>query len=149
LSDGYQDAVGEALEPFQARQLDSLYLSPGFGVWLWSHEGNVVIEWNNRGRLLDGQPAWTASGGKRELDRDEFIEELQSFDRRLMSAMSDRIRAINDNWHRGDIQLDVPQIRADHAERATWLANALDRPTPSSDWEAVAREFTGESGDSA
>ena len=69
----------EALEPFQARQLDSLYLSPGFGVWLWSHGRKVVIEWNNRGRLLDGQPAWTASGGKREMDRDEFIK-AQSFD---------------------------------------------------------------------
>jgi len=146
LSDRYNELVGEALEPFQARQIYSSYLSPDFGVWIWSHQEKVVIEWNNLNRLLDGQPAWTARRGKRELDRHEFVEELRSFNRRLMSAMADRIGAITANWKRGDIQLDVAQIQADHAERATWLANALDRQTAFSDWEAVARELAHESG---
>jgi hypothetical protein len=149
FSNGDHDAVGEALEPFQARKLDSLYLSPGFGVWLWSHGEQVVIEWDNRSCLIDGQPAWTATVGKRELHREDFLEELRSFDRRLMTAMDDRIRAITDSWRRSDIRLDLPQIRADHAERSTWLAKALDRPTPSCDWAAVARELAFDSGDSA
>jgi hypothetical protein len=147
--DDPDDAVGEAMEAFRVRLLDSLYLSPGFGVWLWSHGNKVVVEWDDRGLLIDGHPAWTASVGKRELARDEFIEELRSFDQRLMNAMTDRIRMVSAHGLRADVQLDVPRLQADHAERATWLANALTRQHPSSDWEVVARELCRESRDSA
>src|SRR4051812_46668687 len=76
--------VDSAMEVFPELLLDSLYLQPGFGVWMWSFGTTVVIEWDNRDFRVEGREAWTASVGRYELDRSTFLSELESFDQRLM-----------------------------------------------------------------
>lgn len=133
------DDLDSAMEAIRVRALDSLYLQPGFGVWMWSFGTTVVVEWDNRDRIVEGRPAWTASVGRHELDRSSFLSELQSFDQRLMAAMDERIQAIGREWHRPDVKLDIPNLRVDHADRATWLSSALKGLAPTIDWLAVER----------
>lgn len=131
--------VDSAMEVFQERLLDSLYLQPGFGVWMWSFGTTVVIEWDNRDCLLDRREVWTASVGRYELDRSAFLGELESFDRRLMSAMNERIESLGRGEYRPEVKIDLASLRADHADRSTWLATALKRQAPVVDWQAVGR----------
>jgi hypothetical protein len=56
-----------AAETLGRRQLDTAYLSPSAGIWLWSSGDQVVVEWDNRGRLFQGVPAWTATVGRHEI----------------------------------------------------------------------------------
>ena len=131
--------VDSAMEAFRVRSLDSLYLQPGFGIWMWSFGTTVVIEWDNREELIDGREAWTASVGRYELDRSTFLSELESFDPRRIRAMNDRIESIGREGYRPEVKIDLASLRADHADRTTWLSSALKREAPEMDWQAVAR----------
>jgi hypothetical protein len=133
------DDLDSAMEALRVRALDSLYLQPGFGVWVWSVGTTVVIEWDNRDRLVEGSPAWTASVGRHEVDRSTFLREVKAFDQRLMSAMEERIQTIARGWQRPDVKVDISSLRADHADRATWFSSALKRQAPAIDWQAIER----------
>jgi hypothetical protein len=139
----------ESTEAFRLRLLDSLYLTPGFGIWIWSHEAKVVIEWDNREQLVDGRAAWTASVGRREMARTDFVEELISFDQRLMEAMSERIRLVEVDWSRPEVSIDIERLQSEQAERSAWLSSALNRKPSCSDWEAIRKELSSEGGGSA
>ena len=126
-----------AIEALGGRALDTAYLSPSAGIWIWSSATKTVIEWDNRGRLLNGNPAWTAQNGRHELSRDQFLEEMISFDRRLMETMGSRIRAVTASWTRPEVKIDFKRLAAEHVERGTWLDSAVRHGPRIRDWQAV------------
>ena len=67
-----------ALDALGSRILDTMYLSPGAGIWIWSYGSKTVIEWDNRDCLVDGKQAWTATQGRHEMARDEFVDEVRA-----------------------------------------------------------------------
>jgi hypothetical protein len=136
--DGADASLDVALDAFGSRMLDTLYLKPGAGIWIWSHGSKTVIEWDNRDRLLDGQQVWTATHGRHELARDEFVDEVRSFDRRLMAAMGERVRRARAGWARPDVKLDIERLVAEQAERSGSLQSVLAGGHHTTDWHAVA-----------
>ncbi len=125
------------VEALAARTLDTGYLSPSAGIWIWSVEGKTVIEWDNRNRLHEGKAAWTAQVGRHELSVERYLEELRSFDRRLMDAMAARVRAAIASWTRPEVGLDFDRLEAEQTERGTWLASAIQHGRQETDWSTV------------
>jgi len=127
-----------ALEALGSRLLDTAYVSPSAGVCIWSYDAKTVIEWDNRDRLVDGKCAWTAARGRRELARDEFVEEVRTFHVRLMAAMAERVQQVCANWARPDVKIDFERLAAEQVERLASFDSVLRlgrRGT--TDWQAV------------
>jgi len=135
---GEEDApLDIALEALAARGLDTAYLSPSSGIWIWSIDGKTIIEWDNRDRLYEGKAVWTAQIGRFELSAEEFLHELRSFDRRLMEAMELRVRTAIASWARPDVRVDFNRLEAEQVERSTWMASAIQHGPIETDWAAV------------
>ncbi len=120
------------------RYLDSAYLRAGPYTWFWCDETNVHIQWDNRTCDLDGMPAWEANQGIFSLPTAQFLNEVRSFDARLMQAMGERVAQIQAGWQRSDVVID-PHLGEEHQKRSWWMQRCLDHqggrePT---DWEAV------------
>jgi hypothetical protein len=128
-----------ALEVLGNRPLDTGYLSPSAGIWIWSDDAKVVIEWDNRGRLIDGKPAWTATHGRKELARDQFVEELRDFHLRLMAAMEERVQQVCANWTRPDVKINFRRLAEEQVERSGSFEPALRLGRRTTDWQAVLR----------
>lgn len=132
-------SVDAVLYALGERSLDTAYLNPGAGIWMWSYGTKIIIEWDNRGRLFDGKPAWTAVCGRHEIDRDQFLNEMYAFDRRLMSEMDGRIHTIQADWCRPDVRIDVARLVENHNERCRRLEVVLRRQHRPTDWLAVQK----------
>jgi len=130
------DAVTEWLGQ---RRLDSGYLKQGPRIWLWSDGKNVFVRWDNAGLVLDGHEMWTAQSGTYSLPLEEFIEEVRSFDRRLIAAMNERVQSIRQHWNRPEIRIDKEALLVEQEQRSQWLNEALERlkTTEPPDWNRV------------
>ena len=54
--DGVQDShLDTAVEVLGARALDTGYLNPSAGIWVWSMDAKTVIEWDNRRSAPSGE----------------------------------------------------------------------------------------------
>lgn len=119
-----------------ARRLDSAYLSPSANIAIWSDTENVSIEWDNRDRLFEGKPAWSAIRGVHTTPRDAFIAEARSFHERLIGQMSERIEEVRSGSLAPGIKIDLPGLVAEHQKRSHALEEALNR-RPQTDWHQV------------
>ncbi len=70
-----------------------------------------------------------------------FFEEVRSFDRALLSAMRARVQRVIKLGGTPGVEVDLAHLEKEQQDRATWLENALSRPAPDEDWEAVRRRF--------
>jgi hypothetical protein len=96
-----------------------------------------VVEWDNRGRLFQGVPAWTATVGRHEIPVSTFIEKVSMFHRRLMSAMASRLGEIAAGWARPDVKVSLDQLRAEQSQREPQLDRVLRSGERAQDWQAV------------
>lgn len=119
-----------------ARRLDSGYLSPSANIVIWSDLENVYVEWDNRDRLFQGKPAWSALRGRYQIPRAEFITEVRTFNERLMGQMSDRVREVLAGAIAPNINIDMPALAREHEHRSRELERALSRQ-PQTDWKCV------------
>ncbi len=131
------DSLEVAFEALGSRLLDTAYLSPRSGIWIWSFGDKTVIEWDNRDRLFEGTPAWASAHGRHELTRDEFVEEVQGFHVRLMAAMDERVREVCSNWTRPDVKIDFARLAAEQVERRGHFDAAVRRGPRTTDWPTV------------
>jgi hypothetical protein len=72
-----------------------------------------------------------------------FIEEIKSFDRRLIETMGERVQGIRRSWDRPLIKIDKEALLREQQERANALAEAFQRvknckPTP---WINIAKSI--------
>lgn len=109
------------------RKLDAGCLLAAPRIWLWTDGITMFIRWDNRDQMLEGHPAWASREGTFTLPLDAFMEEVRSFDRRLIQAMQERIQTVAQSWVRPEIQIDVEALLGEQEERATWLSLALER----------------------
>ncbi len=136
----YLGAIGDAAVAWsERRRLDSAYLSPSANIAIWSDREHVHIEWDNRDRLFDGKPAWSALLGAYRMPRDRFIEETRSFHVRLMDQMAARVdRVVSDGLPSG-IHIDLPGLVREHGQRTGSLDTALQVAIPPTDWQRTER----------
>lgn len=121
------------------RRLDSAYLSPSANIAIWSDREHVHIEWDNRDRLFDGKPAWSALLGAYRMSRDEFIEETRSFHVRLMDQMAARVDRVVAGCLPPGISIDLPGLVREHGQRRSSLDSALKAAIPGTDWQRTER----------
>jgi hypothetical protein len=139
VPDNAYDLLERTTSWLDHRWLDVGYLQAGPRIWFWIQEQTAVIHWDNREIRIDDKPVWTATVGSIALPLDMFIEEVRSFDRRLIDAMQTRTAAIQQQWSRLDVALDVPALLREQQERATWMERTLEqtRHSPSTAWQDV------------
>lgn len=123
-----------------ARWLDSGYLSPSANIAIWSDITNIHFEWDNRGKIFDGKPAWSALRGNYQLPRQQFLAEMQSFHARLMAAMSERIEQVLSGALSSEIAIDLPGLVREHDQRCRTLDMALNY-SPRTDWQETERSI--------
>jgi hypothetical protein len=129
----YRKLSSDCLYWWDHRSLNTGYLSPSTAIRLWSDQSTVHIEWDNREKLLNGVPAWTAILGSHHLSREELIREVRSFHDRLMEQMQERIAEV--------LTGAPPEVSAylwqQHQERNLSLDPFLALPETRTDWEQV------------
>lgn len=124
----------------QSRKLDVLHLKGGPRIWFWTDGTTMFIRWDNSNLTLDGHSEWASIKGTYYMPLKNFIEEVHSFDRRLISAMEERVQAIQRSWNRPAIRIDKEALLTEQWERAGALSKAFqhvkNRQPPT--WNEVA-----------
>jgi hypothetical protein len=118
--------------------LDRLVQAPD--LYFYASEANAFMSWDNREKLEDGIPVWTASHGAMSFERDDFLAEMQSFRDRYFDAMERQFALVRSGALKPNIRTDIERdemyLREDKAKSLTeYLAKPTDfEPT---DWDAV------------
>lgn len=119
----YNQAIGW----LDQRKLSTDYLQNGPQIWFWT-DGNLLnISWDHEDALFEEVPLWASQAGKFSMPLHSFIDELTSFDQRLIQAMQDRVKAIQKDWPHPNISIDVDALVREHHDRASWMKNAIER----------------------
>jgi hypothetical protein len=103
------------------RWLDSGYLSPSARIWIWSDENDVIFSWDNREIKVENISVWSAAQGNYRISKEDFINEVQQFDRSLISQMNNRVETICKTWKHPEIKVDFEQLQSEQKNRATWF----------------------------
>ena len=135
--DSQLDTLEAATEWARLRKLDSLYLIDGPRIWLWRNQARVYVQWDNANLKTDGLPRWTATQGTASLAVEEFVEEIGSFHRRLISAMAERVNTIATKNPLAGVAIDVPRLIEEQSERERSLELASSVAATPIDWGDV------------
>lgn len=107
------------------RWLDSAYLSPSARIWVWSDENDVVISWDNSEVKVGEIYVWAAIKGNYRISKNDFIKEIQEFNKCLFDKMEKRVKTICQNWKNDKIKIDFEQLKSEQKNRAAWLELTL------------------------
>jgi hypothetical protein len=136
----YSRVVDLCIELTSNRFLDAGYLRQAPQIGMWSDESLVYIEWDNRERLFEGVPAWSARYGTYALPREQFISEVKSFHSRLMEQMAQRIDEVIAGALPPDVRIEqhgLPGLQEQHELRRSLGDKALAAPPSKTDWRAI------------
>jgi Family of unknown function (DUF5984) len=122
------------------RHLDSNYLSPSAKIWFWADENDVIISWDNADIIVEGLQVWSATRGNFRINRDDFIAELQQFDKKLFAEMEKRVDIICKTWNNNEVKIDFEQLKSEQIQRATLMENRLKLNTKT-DWKKVSESI--------
>jgi hypothetical protein len=133
------DVYTDALDWWGARQLWTGHLINGPRIALWSDGPLIHLEWDHRGFDWDGMQTWTAQTGKFSLSLNDFLEEVRSFNMRLIQSMGERVQEIKREWPRPNVFINIDQLEKEQIDRANQLQKSLSaasrhKPT---NWERV------------
>lgn len=129
---------GDAHGLLYGRMLDTSYLAPLTNITIWSDDENIYFAWDNRAGTLNGLPAWAAQYGEFQMQRREFLAEVQSFHTRLIEQMEGRIERVCCGVLPPEIQVDLDALMSEQQERGDSLHHALALQ-PRTDWASVER----------
>ncbi len=119
------------------RGWNSGYLRCPPEIWLWSQGETFHIRWDNRDVKDDGVLAWEATYGEIAMPVAEFVEEVKSFNDRLMSQMAERVKAVRVGALRPDITINPAYLAQDEQDRPLQLTAALARVPEQQDWDKI------------
>ncbi|MCP2291381.1 DUF5984 family protein [Nocardia amikacinitolerans] len=132
-------AIDAASEAYSLRWTDTSYLrfGPAFRWWrTLGAEDTVTVAWqftlDPDGEIMFSAPP----SGTRTVSTEEFIAVVADFDHRLMQAMQERVDHLTAAGAAPGIELDIPALIREQAQRRTWLPRALTRQDDT-DWAAV------------
>ncbi len=127
-------------DAFSGRTLlfDRLVQAPD--IHFWASGTEVFVSWDNRNKIVDGIPIWTATHGVQRFARAEFLTEMQDFRDRYFDAMSRQLALVRggalESSVRTEVERDEKYLQADKAKS---LAEYIAAPTdfPPTDWESI------------
>jgi hypothetical protein len=119
------------------RSLDAGYLIYWPQIRVWSDETMTHIEWDNRDRVMDGNPVWSASVGSYTLPKTEFVQAIEDFHRRLMNQMDERVADIVSGRRSVGCALDLRLLREEQRWRGEELQRAISASRDVTDWPLV------------
>lgn len=123
------------------RILDSLYLLQGPRIIIWSNSDGINIEWNNRNKLFENKPLWTAIEGCFKISSEEFINEVRSFHNRLMQQMDDRVKRVIKGAISKDIRIDFDNLVREQEIRSMPIEKVFSRQKVATDWTEVMKSI--------
>lgn len=132
-------AVDAATDAYGVRWTDSGYLrfGPSFRWWrTLDPEDTITVAWQQNADP-EGEIVFSAPpSGRRTIETSDFVSAITDFDRRLLDAMQERIDRLTETGLARDIELDLPALVREQAQRRTWLSRAL-AAQGETDWAAV------------
>ncbi|WP_327146875.1 DUF5984 family protein [Nocardia sp. NBC_01327] len=132
-------AIDAASEAYSLRWTDSSYLrfGPAFRWWRTLRpEDTVTVVWRFTPDP-DGEITFSAPlSGRRTVSTQEFVAAVADFDHRLLQAMQERVDHLAVVGSSPGIELDIPGLIREQAQRRTWLPRALARHEDT-DWAVV------------
>lgn len=138
LCDADWDLIHSAGSWIDARTLDSGYLSPSFDLRIWSSQGQVHLEWDNRTKLIEDVCAWSAVVGSFVLPADEFLSGVRDFHQRFMDAMAERVEEVRHGALQGrGIGVDLGALEREQHARSRGFQEHLDAGLSRADWDSV------------
>ena len=123
----------EAAAVLAGRQLDTSYLEPVAGIWLWRHDAGIRVEWDHRAAGEGGGPTWAATEGRSELDLAAFVAAIESFHERFLAQMEARLGELGSLAAVGS----PGEIARDHMWRRGRLEAARSRRADAGDFRNV------------
>ncbi|MEU1996055.1 DUF5984 family protein [Nocardia gamkensis] len=132
-------AVYAASEAYGVRWTDTSYLRFGPAFRWWRTLGpadTVTVAWQFTPDP-DGEITFSAPlSGQRTIRTEEFVSAVTDFDHQLLQAMQERVDHLAVAGAVPGIELDIPALIREQAQRRTWLPRALARQEDT-DWAAV------------
>lgn len=120
------------------RKIDAGYLVHPPRIRFWTDGVTLHITWDNRDCQEEGLPIWSTQQGQFTMPLAHFIDEVRSFDTRLIAAMAERVQAARADWPFPHVAIDLDGLEREHQDRATWLDQAFARARlQHTDWDAV------------
>ena len=132
------DLAASAIRWYDDHILDLGYIRDPPRVRAWrtciGDADTVTVAWRHE----DGADIrFTASqAGHVIIPAGSFEDAVRQLDRELMADMEHRISELERTGPPRDVEINLDQLRAEHTDRATWLAQRLARQ-PTTDWAAV------------
>jgi len=124
----------------RSRQLYATYLVLYPGIRFWTDGETLFITWDNHDCLDNGIPIWSTQQGQYALPLARFIDEVRSFDARLIAAMDQRVKSAQMDWPFPNVAIDIDFLEVDHRERATKMDQAFTRSRQQkTDWDGVRK----------
>ena len=113
------------------------YLNAGPRIWLWRIGDAVHLRWDNRAITINGIPVWQATVGEITLPAAVFLDALQSFDKRFLAAMQERVESVRASRSHSEIMIDVAALEAEQSERTERIEDAFRPPSRAYSWDEV------------
>lgn len=119
------------------RSPSTSYLVAHPRLWFVRVADEIWIQWDNRDRMIDGRPMWTATHGKYVLSLATFVAECRAFASRLLQEMDDRLLAIESGTAVPACAVSLPALRAEHETWRAELAAYFEHCEPDFTWSEV------------
>lgn len=98
------------------RRLDTGHLVHGPTLYFFKHAEKVLIVWDARDQLGNGEDVWTSRNGFFEMNYGDFLLEVKSFGDRFFSSMALQVHeAGHKDWK--DIDIDKVELVGEHESR--------------------------------
>lgn len=95
---------------------------------------HVRIHWDNRDRVIDGCPVWTAQVGVYAMPVESFVAECRDFAGRLLIEMQTRIDALEAGAIVAQTAVDVGSLREQHETWRGEFDRYFKQHQPEIDW---------------
>lgn len=102
-------------------------------------DNQVRILWDNRAKMSDGIPIWTAEIGMYELPVESYVQECASFIDGLLSNMSRRIDSIESGLAKAQAAVDPEKLREQQDAWEKELRSYLEEREPEIPWSEAER----------
>ncbi|MEV4638651.1 DUF5984 family protein [Actinoplanes sp. NPDC049548] len=122
-----------------AHAMDFGYLRNPPHLRLWrtvrGDRDEITLDWRHED---DGEIGFTAGPVVRVgVPTADYLEAVHTLDRKLMTAMRQRVEELERRGGRPGVEIDLPGLRREHEDRTQWLARNLAR-SPKTDWDVIA-----------
>jgi hypothetical protein len=135
VGDDRRDLCYDAMEWYQERSLDTMYLINGPIFHFWRTGDSVSVRWEPTGEKHEH--IWSTPEGLFTISVAEFKSAAYSFLREVLVKMQNRVESIQmSGWHRENCKLDIPLLLKEQQQRMAFAEEQIEKRSQT-DWESV------------